>query len=663
MQHVHPRPDPERRFGSARARRGLTRTEVLVVALVAFFAGPARAANLRVSLADNGAQPNSVSSTGALSGDGRFVAFTSQATNLVAGGSTGQQLFVRDLAVGTTEIVSVSTGGAAANSTVSGASISGDGRYVAFESQATNLVGEDASTNVKVLVRDRWAGITFLASVKAGGGSANHATAPALSGNGRYVAFSSLDKLVPGDPDTVLDIYVRDLWRGITERVSIPNAALSPGGGNDGDSFNPSLSYDGRFIAFGSSSTKLVFNDTNAAADVFVRDRLTGATVRASIPTGVPQADGLSSSPAISWDGRWVAFLSRAPNLGAGLGNNGDGYDVFVRDLASGVTERVDVPMGPLGTGISSGIMPSISADGRFVTFASSYGAMAPGDAAPLNDVYLRDRKTGITLRASLDAIGADPNGYSMYGIIAPLGNMVAFQSFASNIVPNDTNSQGDVFSTDTASLLFPFRYQAFLRQTYRDLLERDPDAEGLQGWSSFLNQGGTRLELARNLAYSQEYRHLLVRDLYVWLLHRQADPGGENAWVDFLSRGGTIEQVQTELIASQEYFTSRSGSTNSGFIRAVYADLLNRRPDPEGERWFSQMLASGGSRLQMATQIVNSGEARSLRVRQFYQWLLRRDADPGGLYWGVDALNRGVRDEELIAVIVGSDEYFLRAQ
>lgn len=621
-------------------------------------AAPAQAGNVRVSLADNGAQPNGFSGLQAVSGDGRFVVFASNATNLIPGGSSGTQLFVRDLALGTTEIVSVSSAGAISNSSENGsAAISADGRFVAFQTTAANLVPQDTSTNYKVVVRDRWAGVTVLASVPAPGGSGgSHSYSPALSGSGRYVAFDSSARLVPADSDNQEDVYLRDLWAGTTERVSVP----LPGGGNDNQSISPSISYDGRFVAFQSESTRLVSGDTNGAGDVFVRDRLTGTTIRASVPTALPQAEGAGQWSSISWDGQFVVFSSSAPSLGASSGSG-----VFVRDLAAGVTERVDIPMGPPYPpgSFRDFVGFSISADGRFVTFASSYNGMAPGDAVGGSDVYLRDRKTGITLRASLDAIGADPNGISQNGIIAPLGNMVVFASDATNIVAGDTNGQLDVFATDTASLLYPFRYQTVVKQAYRDLLGREPEPQALAGWNNFLSQGGDRLELGRTLAYSQEYRQLLVSSLYVWLLRRQADTGGRSAWVDFLSQGGAIEQVEVGLISSHEYFFNRAGGTNSGFLRAVYADLLNRRPDPGGESWYGRALAAGVPREQVVVEIINSQEAKELRVRRFFWWLLRRDADPLGLFWGVDALNRGARDEDVIAALLASDEYFLRAQ
>lgn len=643
-------------WNHASLRPGFRWGAALVPLLCVLLAAPARAGNVRVSFTDTGAQPNGDCLVQAVSSDGRFVVFLSSATNLPGGGGS-PQLFVRDVAQGTTELVSVSPVGARATGTATrNASISADGRYVAFETDATNLVAEDTTTLIKVVVRDRWAGVTVLASGPAPGGfGGGDSSQPSISGNGRYVAFQSSSRLLAADPDTFTDIYVRDLWGGGLERVSVPVV-----GQNDGGANSPSINYDGRFVAFSSTSQNLVASDTNGAQDVFVRDRLTGVTVRASLPTGGPEANGHSNSAAISWDGRCVAFVSAATNLGAANGL----ADIFVRDLATGVTERVDVPMGTPAAGlVALGTPVSISADGRFVVFAAQYGQLAPGNVVGGDDVYLRDRKIGVTLRASLDTNGVDPNGQSGPGLVAPLGNMVVFTSRANNIVSGDTNNFADVFAADTASLLFPFRYQAFIKQAYRDLLGRDPEPAALSNWNNFLSQGGSRLDMARSVDQSQEFRHLLVRNLYVRLLRRQADTAGENGWVSFLNGGGTIEELEAQLIASGEYFSVRGGSTNVGFVRAVYSDELNRRTDPAGENNFVNALASGASRVQVARDIINSQEGRILRVRQFYWWLLRRDADPAGLNGGVDALNHGVRDEELIAMIVASDEYFMNAQ
>lgn len=202
---------------------------------------------------------------------------------------------------------------------------------------------------------------------------------------------------------------------------------------------------------------------------------------------------------------------------------------------------------------------------------------------------------------------------------------------------------------------------RAFVQRAYADLLEREPEPGASHGWSDYLDRGGSRLTLARTIVYSTEYRTLLVRNLYAALLQRQADPGGLYAWVSFMNAGGTTEQVEEQILGSDEYFVRRGGGSNRGFLQAAYLDVLGRPPDPGGEGWFLAVLAAGRSRVQVAGDLVNSGEGRSVRVRRLFLWLLRRDADPSGLSWGMDALNRGVKVEELIAAIVASDEYYRR--
>jgi Tol biopolymer transport system component len=232
------------------------------------------------------------------------------------------------------------------------------------------------------------------------------------------------------------------LAQGTIERVSVgPNGAEA-----DGDSFNPVISVDGRFVAFHSSASNLVPSDTNSAPDVFVRDRRRGVTSRASVRTGGAQVDDASFDSAISADGRFIAFWSFATNLVAGDRNGLT--DVFVHDRQMGVTRRVSVGRGGAeGDGDSSGA--SISADGRFVAFCSTASNLVPGDLIGRGDIFVRDRRSGVTHLVTIGASGAPSNDLSCAPSISANGRFVAFQSFASNLVPGDTNGLMDVFVRD----------------------------------------------------------------------------------------------------------------------------------------------------------------------------------------------------------------------
>jgi hypothetical protein len=232
----------------------------------------------------------------------------------------------------TTERVSVATGGAEGNNESASfqASISADGRYVALQSLATNLVSGDTNAQQDVFVRDRQSGTTERVSVATGGAEGNSSSyAPSISADGRFVAFYSLaSNFAAGDTNGYVDVFVRDRQSGTTERVSMATG----GAQENNNSYNPAISADGRFVAFYSLASNLVAGDTNLASDVFVRDRQSGTTERASVATGGAEAEGNghSEEPSISSDGRFVAFASPASNLVAGDSNNNS--DVFERD-------------------------------------------------------------------------------------------------------------------------------------------------------------------------------------------------------------------------------------------------------------------------------------------------------------------------------------------
>jgi uncharacterized delta-60 repeat protein len=217
---------------------------------------------------------------------------------------------------------------------------------------------------------------------------------------------------------------------------------------------------------------------------------------------------------------------------------------------------------------------------------------------------------------------------------------------------------------------------QLFIAHAYLDVLGRPVDAGGLASWTAFLNGGGTRQNLAAGLMNSQEYRTNVVNSLYMKYLNRGADAGGLATYTAFLASGGTDEQVAAALAGSQEYFQNRGGSSNNGFLTALYQDVLNRAIDPSGLASFTQLLASGTSRTAVAAMLLDSTEYLTNLVQGFYVKYLRRAADPGGLSGFVAALQTQpgssqslipavspgsglVRDEDVIAMMVGSQEYF----
>ena len=396
-----------------------------------------------VSVSSSRVLGNGNSLLSSICANGRYVAFESQATNLVGADTNGRQdIFVRDRVSGTTERVSLDSSGAQASLGHSYMpSISSNGRYVAFASNALNLVLGDTNGDMDIFVRDRQSGTTERVSLDSSEVQANDfSSGPSISADGRYVAFRSLaTNLVTGDTNGSYDIFVRDRQSGTTERVSVD----SSGAQGDADSFYLAISADGRFVVFASEATNLVGGDTNGFEDVFVRDRQSGTTERVSLDSSEAEVDDESNLPSISADGRYVAFRSLATNLVTGDTNALE--DVFVRDRQNGTTEIVSIDSGGAqGDGGSN--LPSISADGRYVAFLSYAANLVGGDTNGFTDSFVRDRQSGTTERVSIHSSGAEGNNPCSSSSISGDGRYVAFWSNATNLVDGDTNGDYDVF-------------------------------------------------------------------------------------------------------------------------------------------------------------------------------------------------------------------------
>jgi hypothetical protein len=392
------------------------------------------------SLNSSGEQANGDAFNAAISSSGRYVAFGSGADNLVAGDIAGfYDVFVRDTRDGLTTRVSVDSNGNEANQESNSPAISDDGTYIAFDSDASNLVADDTNNATDIFVHDRDTGATTRVSVSSTGVEADCAAdIPAISGDGKVVAFKSCaGNLVAGVVEYEWGIFIHQRDTGATTRVSVDNAGNA---GND-FSYDPELSLDGRYIVFSSYATNLVANDTNAANDIFVHDRATGTTTRVSVATSGVEANDGSDYPAISEDGRYIAFSSTASNLVTPDTNR---YDVFVHDRHTGTTKMISVDsMGNQGNGGSYG--PEISADGRFITYQSEASNLVADDSNGEHDIFVFDQHTQTTFRVSEDAAGAQSNGYSSGVSMAANGRYVAFPTVASNLTPEDTNDWEDI--------------------------------------------------------------------------------------------------------------------------------------------------------------------------------------------------------------------------
>ena len=401
----------------------------------------------RVSVDSNGNEGNGSSgflSGPAISADGRFVAFDSTATNLLAGGNLPFNIFVHDRQTGATEVVSVSSNGKQANDLSSSPDLSADGRFVAFDSDATNLVNGDRNNITDVFRHDRVIGETIRVSVTSDGQEASASShAPAISADGRFIVFHANSPLVPEDTNDTTDVYVHDAQTGITSLVTVGfDGSVADRGG-----FLQDISADGRFVAFVSDSTNLIPNDViDTEPNVYVRDLVAGSTELASVGSdGTRATVGFFDIPAISADGRSVAFStfdSLVPQ-----DTQPFSLDIYLRDRLTGTTELISVNSDEVpGDGRSES--PSVSADCRFVAFQSESKNIVPEQPSlfPDEDIFVRDRVTGTTVRVSESTAGEEGNARGLAPNISGDGLVVTFSSDASNLVPNDTNSATDIF-------------------------------------------------------------------------------------------------------------------------------------------------------------------------------------------------------------------------
>jgi Tol biopolymer transport system component len=311
--------------------------------------------------------------------------------------------------------------------------------------EAARRLGLLASVACLALNKSAPAQETFRVAIDWNGAQASAPTQfPEISADGRYVVFDSLAPLVPGDTNADEDVYLRDRVLGTTVRVSQSSAGAEP----DDYCYAGPVSADGRYVLFGSYATNLVPGDTNAAIDVFLRDRIQGTTERINVSSGGAQGN-LNSNDwvAMSADARFVVFSSLANNLVPGDTNGG--WDVFVRDRQLGTTERVSVQSsGAQAQGGSLGA--DISADGRFVVFRSGASDLVPGDTNIREDIFLRDRALGTTERINVGPAGAQANDSSDdRPSISADGRFVVFDSNATNLVTGDTNIAKDIFLRD----------------------------------------------------------------------------------------------------------------------------------------------------------------------------------------------------------------------
>lgn len=411
----------------------------------------------------SGAKGNGDSPESAVSAGGRYVAFSSYASNLdPADPDNARDVFVRDTATNTTTLVSRATGaaGVKSNGPSNHPVISADGRFVAFQSRATNLDPADTDGHYSVFVRDLTAETTTL--VSRDDGAAHDSYEPAISGDGRHVAYTTVmssvaaapdgtTQPVPDDGGRIPGVYVRDLGAGTTALVS--RASGATGAPADARAARPAISDDGRYVAFSSGASNL--DDAATYGGVYVRDIRTDTTALVSRASGPNGAPGGGYADGISGDGRYVVFSSQDP---LGTTDPGTAGYVLVRDRQTDTTTLVSKPLATERAGQPSFLYNlaydgAISADGRAIAYTIDRGVadFVVEDPTRGQEVDLFDTGVGTTTLISRadGAQGAMAQGGSLAPAISPGGRFVTFTSKATTLDPADTDPVQDVFVRD----------------------------------------------------------------------------------------------------------------------------------------------------------------------------------------------------------------------
>lgn len=399
----------------------------------------------------HGYQSNNDSGLGrgrSISPDGRWVSFTSRASNLAGGHGLHRDAFLWDRWTNTIELVAIPLTGAFPSSESIAATVDSSGRFVLFDSPSNNLVPNDTNFHREVFIRDRTSGLTTRESFDANGNLINGGChAVDMDDSATWIAFQTREpNVVAGDTNTMEDVFIRNR---ITGQVLWATRAFDGSPGN-APTYTGRISADGNWFAFSSSATNLVPSDTNGVSDVFLVDLTSQAITRINLGNAGAEANGTSTFNSISADGRWIVYSSAADNLVLSGDTNGVD-DVFLYDRFNGTTSRGS--LGPIGQEADAGSYAgSISDDGQYLVFASSATNFDSVLSTPMPHVYQRNMTTGAIVRVSqTPSYGlADQDAYP---ISNATGDYVLMVSLATNLVTNDTNGQPDLFLASAGEL------------------------------------------------------------------------------------------------------------------------------------------------------------------------------------------------------------------
>lgn len=415
----------------------------------------------RISVSSTGMESNDSSEGVSITANGEKFAFVSFASNLIEGDVDNDcvsisgnsiscvDVFVKEFNTDKVTRVSVSNSGLSGNGHSgiirewgSHTSISSDGRYVVFHSDADNFVADVASRSSYLYDME-------LNQIKLIGSNNDslettipfYSINPVISANGRYVVFQSNNPyLVDDDTNGVDDVFFYDTQTGQTELVSI-GVDGNLGDRASGAGYPATVSDDGRFVAFALEASNLILDDNNNLLDVFLRDRVLQETIRVStnnVDKDLGESNGMSTNPVLSANGQLIVFQSSANNLTQGDIN--DFVDVFLYDLSTKYIEPITV------NGNGDSVAPDISSNGQRLIFSSDADNLVSLDTNGVTDVFIYDINTERTIRVSVNAEGEEGNHISYFPAISDDGSVITFVSLASNLVPNDLNERWDIF-------------------------------------------------------------------------------------------------------------------------------------------------------------------------------------------------------------------------
>lgn len=523
----------------------------------------------------------------AISGNGRFVAFVTSVALVPTDTNGKKDVYVRDRWAGVTELVSQTD----AEQPVAGDSahptLSDDGRYISFDTKAANLVPGDDKGRSDVFVRDRYAGTTTWVTRGVGGALLDNEVFPAqISGNGRYVVFATTaTNVVPNDTNAKADVFLRDLQASTTERVSLTFVDAQ----SNGDSYNPSVSDDGRMVAFDSSA--LLAGGVIGQQNVYVRDRTAGTTTLINVKSDETIPNDWAASPSISGNGRLVAFASGATDLVNGDTNGVT--DVFLRDLDGGTTQRVDRPDGPGELATGAGSVPyGLDDNGTHILFASTSQATGGTDAGADYDVFMFNRSSGRTTRITTSSLVPDPASNSFFAGIDDTGSSVAFritQKMTSDAAFDQAYVTGGV-------PIGPFsNAAATIDQLHQDFLGRAATTGETSTWTSNVSTGKADLaalvaQLAADPTYSGN-RAPLIRLYWAFFL-RRPDSSGLTFWLNRYQSGKYSLTTIAQSFATSSEFKNRYGNVaNEEYVKLVYENVFERQPDANGLAYWTGKL------------------------------------------------------------------------